>query len=190
MFVCVIPSPHSFHLFLLFLSDVKSQHCLWCQCVSILTDRSVRNKILMLVSDEAKGEYRWQDENQRRERGKIHTTELQGEMQRPKTTLCRGERTFFPLDWVRRSEMHVSPWAFSGSFTVALVLAQEAVEVQEQWSQAASLLVYAFSNGRSSWLKPGLEDFQKLEHTLVVSNSAEVQRLSKNQLPALTWHLN
>lgn len=65
---------HSFHLFLLFLSDMKSQHCLWCQCVSILTDRSVRNKILMLVSDEAKGEYRWQEENQRSERGVARNT--------------------------------------------------------------------------------------------------------------------
>lgn len=34
--------------------------------------------------------------------------------------------------------------------------AWESLKVQQQWSHAASLLVYAFSNSRSSWLKPGL----------------------------------
>lgn len=116
-------SLHSFHLFLLFPSDMKSQHCLWCQCVSILTDRSVRNKILMLVSDEAKGEYRWQEENQRSERGvgrNIHNTAT-GENAESKDSFPAG-----PSPW--SSKMCMSFWVSSRSFAIALVLAQESFQ--------------------------------------------------------------
>lgn len=117
-----------------------------------------QNKILMLVSDEAKGEYRWQEENQRSERGagrNTHNRATGGKAESKDNFPAEG-KGLFSLGSARSSKMHVSPWVSSRSFTVALILARESLKVQEQWSHAASLLVYAFSNSRSSWLKAGL----------------------------------
>lgn len=190
MFVCVIPSPS-------LLSSVppvsfrREVTALSVMSVCFHIDRPFCQK------QDLDACFRWgkrgiQMARRKSEEGEgknTHNRAAGGNAEATDDFMQRG-KDFFPLDWVRRSEMRVSPWALSRSFPAALILAQEAVEVQEQRSQAASLLVYAFSNSRSSWLKPGLEDFQKLEHTLVVSNFAEVQRPSKNQPPALTWHLN